>query len=420
MKKFFLTTAIIGVSSALPAAATTITGWNLDNVAQGAVPAPGTTEVSTIFVDNDSIDSNGQIAYTDPEAVTPGLIALNDFYTNGGGTFDGCIRASVGGTECATGFQTGNRFKLQLTDTGAIDLVFDVDPTAAGTQGGATVAGGVATPGTNTYQVFGRAVNLTGLGLDSFDIQLGFGVGDGFTASTAGDGLSFAQGLTLGPQNLDAFTQYPFGLFGDAPTMNADLDGFFNDARSGFDVLFSEDVIASNGFYETLPGEGNNGLGYEDLFGSWLSRDQAPAGLLWDDDNDPTTDSLVMVWFNKDIGVAGEWQALRSVDENGEAISILGDPENFATQEEAELYFAGLGATLEFEANIEDLANLNLNFGIALTDGVGAGFIDWASVGNKFTLRLTSAVAPIPLPAGAPLLLAGIGMIGLLKRRRSS
>lgn len=185
------------------------------------------------------------------------MVALNDFYTTGQPSdprvFDGCIRADVGGADCANGFQTGNRFKLQLTDTGAVDLVFNIDPADAGTQGGIDPAtGAVRTPGVNTYQVFGRAVNLTTQMLDSFVIELGFGVGDSFVASADGDGLSFAQNLNLGPNGETAFTQYPFGLFGSLDQPNPaeyPIAGFFdNDGRAGFDVPVAEDRIESGAY----------------------------------------------------------------------------------------------------------------------------------------------------------------------------
>ena len=373
---------IVGAAMIAPslASANTISAWNLDNVVAEPTPADDVTGFSVIYQgDPSTAETNGRIAFTPPEAVSPGLVALNDPYTTGQGTFDGCIRADVGGVECATGFQTGNRFKLQLTDTGAVDLVFDVDHTL---------------PGDSLYQVFGRAVNLTTQMLNSFIIELGYGVGDGFTGSSAGDGLGFAQSLALGPDNLTAFTQYPFGLFGDAPTTNTDLDGFFDDARTGFDLLVGEDMLTSAGFYGT----------YDDRFGTWLSREMAPSGLLWDEDNDPATDSLVMAWLRED----GLWEVLRDIDGSGDPFSILNAPLVFADVASVEGYF---GFALDFEQNIEDLANLNLNFGILLGDNYGL---------DSFTLRLTSfaAVAPVPLPASMLLLLAGVGGLGALRRFR--
>jgi hypothetical protein len=38
---------------------------------------------------------------------------------------------------------------------------------------------------------------------------------------------------------------------------------------------------------------------------------------------------------------------------------------------------------------------------------------------SSFTLRTTVTPMPIPLPAGAPLLLGGIAMLGFLRRRRA-
>lgn len=426
MRRILLSSAIIGLSCALPASATTITAWNLDNVAPGPVPvADGDTEVSLIFEDATSPVSNGQIAYTAPEAVTPGLIALNDPYTSGQGTFDGCIRADVGGTECATGFRTGNRFKLQLTEAAPVDLVFNIDPDAAGTQGGLNDDGSIATPGINTYQVFGRAVNLTQELLEGFTVQLGFGLGEDFVQSTDGDGLGLALGLELGPTNAPVFTQFPFGLFGDADFNNRfDLDGFFNDGRSGFDVSFGEDLIESTGLYESVLSEMDSGLSYKDLFGgTWISREMAPAGLLWDNDADPTTDALVVAYQLED----GTWVALRDIDTlpvfdadgnlvtAGTAVSILGTPEPFATQAEAEKYFTDQGALIDYEVNIEDLANLNLNFGIELADS----FIGWGeNFQNKnFTLRI-AAISAVPLPTGAPLLLAGLAVLGFIRKRQ--
>jgi len=365
-------------------AASTITSidWNTTNVVIG--PAVSGEEGAASVVYQGPVgtsETNGQIYYEAPEANTPGLIAIDQSYTTGQGTFDGCIRASAS-NECATGFRTGNRFKMQLTDTGSVDLVFDV----------ASVA-----PGDSIYQVFGRAVNLTTQMLDSFVLEVGYGVGSDFERSTAGDGLAFAGDLSLGPNDLTAFTQYPFGLFGDAPTRNFDLDGFFDDARTGFALDIAEDVLSSTGFYGA----------YDDLFGSWLSREMAPAGLLYDDDGDPDTDALVMAFLNDD----GLWELRRDVDANGDPISILDAPRTYATIDEVK---AALGVPLDFEQNIEDLANLNLNYGILLSDNFAK---------DSFTIRFSSFaadVAPVPLPASGLLLLAGFGALGAMQSRRKS
>lgn len=53
-------------------------------------------------------------------------------------------------------------------------------------------------------------------------------------------------------------------------------------------------------------------------------------------------------------------------------------------------------------------------------DGSQFGTTDWENPGIDlaFAIRYDEAVAPIPLPAGLPLLAAGLGMMGLVARRR--
>ena len=46
MKKVLLTTAMVGISWTLPAAAATVTGWNTDNVDVGVTPVDGVTGAS--------------------------------------------------------------------------------------------------------------------------------------------------------------------------------------------------------------------------------------------------------------------------------------------------------------------------------------------------------------------------------------
>jgi hypothetical protein len=412
------------------AAATTLGAWNEGNVVRSTeFPEEGVTDYSVVYQgDPTTAETNGRIAYTPYEAIDPGLVALNDFYTTGPGdsrVFDGCIRAFTGGTDCATGFQTGNRFKLQLTDTGAVDLVFNINPDVDGTQGvnpGNPDEGpGLATPGINTYQVFGRAVNLTQQMLDSFVIELGFGVGDSFLASTDGDGLSFAQSLNLGPNGDTAFTQYPFGLFGSLDQPNPSpvpIAGFFdNDGRAGFEVAVEadgvgEDRIVSGDYYGT----------YDDLFGNWLSQEMAPEGLLWDNDGDAGTDALVMAWFNEDLG---KWEALREVVE---LLDDEGNPFLSAIASTSQLYDSaaeaagdlGLAAGSFIVDGIEDVANLNLNFGIELANFFSGGFDASGAFRDNFTLRLTSFAAPVPvpLPASVVFLLLGAGSLGAMRRLR--
>lgn len=386
-----------GLVALMPFAANaaTITGWNTDNVELGVAvdddpntPAPEDS-ASVVYQDPAKTDTNGQIYYAAPEAAYPGLEVLNTPYTTGQGSFDGCIIASST-ADCSSGFQSGKRFKEQLTDTGSVDLVFDVAP-------GET---------DSLYQVFHRAVNLTEQMIGSFTVELGFGVGDLFVASTAGDGLGFDLTATLGPNNLAAFTQYPFGLFGDDQQPNPNptftLDGFFDgDSRAGFDLALAEDLLMTTGFYGT----------YDDLFGSWLSREMVPDGLLWDWALG-TADPLVMAWDN-----GTEWEVRRGIDASldGDGTSISVNDVYALDEADWKTYAYGdiagvqsfLGVNV-FQDAIEDLANLNLNYVISLTS---------AFQGDSFTLRLTSNPAVIPLPAGAPLLAGGIALLAFFRRR---
>lgn len=151
-----------------------------------------------------------------------------------------------------------------------------------------------------------------------------------------------------------------------------------------------------------------------------MTQGDVPQGLFWD--YEEGVDPLLMaalsdsgLWeIRRDIldGVIdneGMWDSL----EAGDVLSLT-DAEFRDSIFKVESFLGLLEGTL-VDGPIEDLANLNLSFGIEVND-------IFAANNSSFTLRVTpsAAVSAIPLPAGAPLLLAGIGMIGLLRRRRSS
>lgn len=393
-----LSAAALAIAATAPMAAhaATISGWNTDNVVLGG-PVSGTATDASVVYDRTLPDANaatnGQIYYAAPEAGDPGLRVSNTGYTTGQGTFDGCILASST-AECNSGFQSGKRFKQQLTDTGPVDLVFDV----------------TTTDSDSLYQVFHRIVNLSGQKLESFSVQLGTGVGSGFQASTDGDGLAFSSSVELGPNNEAAFSQFPFGLFGSTeqpnPNPNFTLGGFFDTAdRSGFDLNSpNEDTLTSDGFYGR----------YGAIFGDWLDQSMAPDGLLWDFDG--VSDPLVMAWDN---GLG--WEVRRGIDDSLDGVMgtlsakdvySLDESlwETYAYDDIADIEEFLKGVMLE-QDSIEDLANLNLNYAIAL----GSNF-----TGSSFTLRVDTNPAAVPLPAAAPLLLAGLGALGFARRRRAS
>lgn len=392
MKNLYILTALIGAVSltALSVNAAGISGWNTDNVEVGP-PVTGTDGAASVVYDrvlpDVSAQTNGRIYYAAPEADTPGLQVSNVPYATGQGAFDGCIIATSGAA-CDGPFQSGKRFKQQFTSGGEMDLVFDV----------------ASDPGATIYQVFHRIVNLTERKIRDFTVELGFGVGDQFAGSAAGDGLNFAAGVELGPDNKPAFSQFPFGLFGslDQPNPNPDyqIGGFFDTTgRAGFDLAFAEDSLTSGGIYGA----------YDDLFGTWISQDMAPGGLFWDWDGLGTADPLLMAWDN-----GTEWEVRRGVApgtvgpiEVTDIVSLSeGEWGRFDYDDIAGVEAFLDGLTME-QGFVEDLANLNLSYAIELGDDVAF---------DQFTLRVE--VATVPLPLSAPLLAAGLGMLGVMRRAR--
>ncbi len=381
------------IAAAAPATAATIDSWNTTNVMVGITPADGDTGKSVVY-DRDATDpareTNGQILFTPPEAVAPGIKVVQETYDDSGKStleLDGCIMTSSAAT-CTSPFQSGKRIKQQMTDVGPVDLVFNVGDVTE----------------INSYQVFHRLINATGQALSGFSIELGFGVGDDFQRAGTDSGLSFSQLFSAQPSGSGiASTQFPFGLFGDAASNpNFTLDGFFASERSGLTLDLSDPTeIASTGFFGS----------YGALFGPWLSGNMVPQGAFWDNDNDPLTDALLMAWLKED----GTWEARREILDLGTGAAGSITPVAFSAFDDLVASFLGNGfdpsQMVITAGSIEDLANLNVNFAIELGDLNGA---------ERFTLRSSvfAAPSPVPLPAGGVLILSALGALSLLRRRR--
>jgi hypothetical protein len=384
------TLSSLAILAAGGAQAATITGWNTDNVVVAPTPADGITGASVVY-DRDpnapGAVTNGRIAFTPPEAVSPGIKVQPETYTQGGPsglTLDGCLMTSNPTATCTSPFQSGKRIKTQVTDNGPIDLVFDLEQGAEA-----------------NYQVFYRLINQTSKSLAGFALELGFGVGSEFVKATAADGISFSTEFRAQPASsmASATTQFPFGLFGDALTNpNFTLDGFFAPERTGLNVVLDPNdpfSITSAGYFGP----------YTSLFSNWLSQDAVPLGAFWDNDNDASTDALLMAWYTN-----GQWEMRRDVLDAGAgtAISLSGADVEYFDNFADLVARLGIGSSL-FEDDIEDLANLNVNYAINLGAGVKA---------SNFTLRTTVTVAPVPVPMSATMLVGAIGALGFAARRR--
>ena len=394
----------LAAAGAAPSAglATTITGWNTDNVVVDTSNTTGVTGVSAVYDKTGTggttvppgATKTGGIAFTPDEAISPGLKVQPESYpdTGQGATLqlDGCIMTSNPNATCTSGFQSGKRVKQLITSFEPVDLVFDIEPS----------------DGMTAYQVFGRLIKESSAPLAGATVELGFGVGDAFVAATPEDQLRFSTTFTAQPNNsgLSSTSQFPFGLFGDADdSPNFLLDGFFAKDRSGFNLIQTETTISTAGFYGA----------YGDIFGPWNSRESVVEGLFWDFDNNADTDNLLMAW---QIG-ADQWEARRIVGETCDVNDSTNCTPGMTLDEDD--YFVGTyGEVLAFlEAGnpqfsifdpgpIEDLANLNLNYAIELGD-----------LGQRTSFTLQTSVTPVPLPTGMPLLLGGLGMIAILRRR---
>lgn len=403
----------LAVASGAPAMAGMIEGWNTGNVETTPDLDADGNGFSVIY-DQPTADGIGNtsayIKFTPPETVSPGLKVENDAPPGGGSlTYSGsdvanCI-LSGGPSTCNGDFQSGKRFKFDRTAFDPVDLVFDVDPNGIFDD----------TYGTNDglYKVFQKYGNNTGSAIESFTVELGFGIGDGFIASTAGDGLGFV--AFADPKNNEFSSLFAAGLFGPVDPPQHPLEGYFSAERTGFNLdLVSEDLFASDGIF---------GI-YDDLFGDWLSYSEVPDGFFYDDDGDASTDAILMANQEAD----GTWSVNRGIDANGDVFTLttgltgltiaqvedaLTDQFNAPSCDTAapdEACLAGIDA-------IEDLAKFNLTFFLdQIALNANDPLLNTAYANDPtFTLRIT-AVESVPVPGVLSLL--GLGLLGLIGTRR--
>lgn len=399
--------------------------------------------------------SYGEIGWDELKAVDPGIVVYNNTPVYGASQIIAdCVMAprlaSLAGTpdkQCNDGFQSHKRYKMSATGVGPIDMVFTVENVDAAD--GVTVDQDAAR---NLYRMIGKLNNHSAGRLGGFKVEVGFGLGAGFTKSIAGDGLKIAlheeyDPLGPPPPNLgdNDMAEFPGGLFYGPADSKHDW-GFFSSTRAYFAVNTAAiDPAADEDSFESTALSSN----YSDLFGEWLPIDWVPTGWFYDHDGNPATDAVVTAWndgvqwLSYDIDpatgdrttetVAGTtiatWEATRPTvyDEDGawtEGDSLTSGTLYATWNPETELYDLAAGGTMTNDAMttliadgtdaldlerragyqqgpIEDLANLNLNYYIEIAD-IGSWPTHNAGTAT-FTLRITPLAATSnDVPAWVP------------------
>ena len=282
-------TAALLLSGGTASAAVTITGWDLGNVSSSSVSGDGTSTIYDRAVGTPGAHTSGFITYDGLSGFFPGVKIVNDDPLAESSGFN-CIMANADAT-CNDEMKTHKRFKLRATDTGPIDMVFNVNPNGSFSN----------TNNDGRYKVFQAFGNDTGARMDSFRVTLGTGVGTNFVSSTANDGLSLVQSFDGKPLNNSQFSAlFSNGLFGPQEEPEHPLIGYFSNNRTGFNLEFD----GADSFYSTgMFGD------YESLFGSMLSYDQLPLGYFFDDDGDANTDDVLIAHQLAN----GSWSQNRSI-----------------------------------------------------------------------------------------------------------
>ena len=278
--------------------------------------------------------------------------------------------------------------------------------------------------------MIGKLNNHAGKRFDGFEVQLGFGLGDGFKPSTLGDGLKIAlndENPESKPLGSDGMAEFPGGLF-YGPADDKHGWGFFSSTRAYYTVDISlldtdEDSFTSIALSDN----------YTDLVGEWLPITWVPTGYFFDDDGNPATDNIVVSWYdgnewisydidestgqrsayNPDAATLYMWATTPPTvwDDDGDMTTTTGGTLIASWDAENEVYVKedGSGDTLEnndivklLDANvtyerrtgymtgpIEDLANLNLNYYIEVAEASTWPTFDGTDTAS-FTLRIMS------------------------------
>ncbi len=284
-------------------------------------------------------------------------------------------------TSCSSPFQSHKRFKVNvwpstLDDVGqeSADLVFNVEDDG----------------GSRDYQVFQKVNNYSDSQIESFTIEVGFGVGADFQkvrdASIAlTSELSVSTPIEIGTDT--QLATFSHGLFGSADA-NFPTDGFFDSRTAGFFVTVDEyapdtgigpgDSFHSNGTMDSNYLQVPPTITAPEQFGTWMPSIWAPKGIFFDDDNDPNTDAQLLAFFGDTTGTPSPnygW--------------MLGDVDDFAPPTD-EQYLAWVADPLYFIDVVEDVLNLGLNY-VVTVGSVDDTWPTWDAGSSQatFTIRVT-------------------------------
>ena len=389
------------------AQATSIDSWNLGNVTVDEGPyTAGDTYNSVVYTDTDKIVTNGAIIWKEGSVVAPGAQVLTDSPEGSGRNCiitTGTNRADPTSPPktCGDAFQSAKRVKTDARVPGtSMDLVFDVSATDTTSR---------------TYLVLQKYINSILERIDGFTIELGYGTGDNFVPSTAGDGLAFtsadgspvpAESIPPGDSNLGSLMSG--GLFGDADfNTSTNTDGYFylpQDVVIGLDgnPCITNPSGTGRSYYDLVAGEdriqtvGNvQGLHYC-LFGSMLGQSQLPYGYFFDADGDAATDAMTVGNWN---GSAWETYVLIDpitglvqLDAVGNYLRPADPPVVVPDSVVAQWCNAkdtGDGVTpFYFVAVLDDMGLTNNNYHITVSEALGS---------DTFTLRITNTGEGNPL-----------------------
>ena len=342
-----LSTPLLAVT---PLQAAVIDNLDEDNLSQVDATA-------VIYQDEAKTVSNGYVL-ADPEegSIYPGIAVYDD-----AGTL--CImaaKADTSGGTCKLGPDSGKRFKMRATAANKpMDLVFNV--TDSGTP--------------NSYRVYGKLTNETGVDLRGYQVQVGFGLGEAFTPSTDADGLSLAYSETT-DTGAGAIGKYPGGLFGGSPAEG--LPFFSADPAVYLDLNGGQDedsYLASQ-----VPAN------YSQLFGDWLTAEEVPTAWFYDFDGLPWTDDKILAWESD-----GVWyQSTRSLEPEYVDDAIFGvydatgiDPDAVdfdVDQLTADINTANAGETGWTDVKVKEVVDALVQYLLLETSEVDQGTLDtWAA-----------------------------------------